>query len=340
MWHHLRGAVDRASAPPPDGASGGSVAGRAAGARRGPPAPGASHGTCRTDDVLAAQHAAARRAEAARVTGPLWRLAARALRTRRSVILCYHGVAPSNAAEDPHFLRVSPERFRAQLDLLQGAGLEFVTVAELAARAAGGPPPPGLVALSFDDGMDDNHRVVLPILRDRGLRATVYVATGLIGRPNPWLAPGSGARLMTAGELRDLHAAGFELGAHTVSHPDLSRLDREACRREMAESRQALERLTGAAVRTFAYPYCAYGEAALEAAASVGFEAAVTCHGRGSWAPLEMKRSMITGKDGPVSFALKLWEVYQPLFESPAGRLLRAATRSARRRLRARTERS
>jgi hypothetical protein len=45
--------------------------------------------------------------------------------------------------------------------------------------------------------MDDNHSVVLPLLRKHGLRATVCVTTGLIGRPNPWTAPESSARMMT-----------------------------------------------------------------------------------------------------------------------------------------------
>jgi hypothetical protein len=48
-----------------------------------------------------------------------------------------------------------------------------------------------------------------------------------------------------------------------------------------------------------------------------------------------MKRVMITGKDGPPSFALKLWELYGPLFHSAAGRAARAGTRGARRRVRA-----
>ena len=260
--------------------------------------------------------------------------AARALRARRSLILAYHGIAESSAEVDPEFLRVSPKAFRGQLDVLVGAGFEVVTVAELARRAAGGPPPPGLVALTFDDGMADNHSVLLPILRDYGLPATIYVATGLIGRANPWMKPGTG-RMMVEDELREVAAAGVELGAHTVTHPNLEELDYDACLREMIESRNVLAKLTGHPVRTFAYPFCKYGEAAVRAARGAGFEAAVTCQWRGSWAPFEMKRVMITGKDGPASFALKLAELYGPLLNSSAGRFTRWATRRARRRARA-----
>ena len=168
----------------------------------------------------------------------LGRRIARSIASRRSVVLCYHGVGPRNMRIDPGYLRVGPDVFHSQLELLTGAGFEFVTVSELAARAGDGAPPPGLAALTFDDGMDDNHSVLLPILRDRHVPATVYVATGLIGKPNPWMAPGSGARMMNESELRELAAAGVEIGAHSVTHPDLSRLDYAACLREITESRE------------------------------------------------------------------------------------------------------
>jgi peptidoglycan/xylan/chitin deacetylase (PgdA/CDA1 family) len=267
-----------------------------------------------------------------------WRPALRALAERRSLILCYHGVAPSRASEDPEFLRVDPARFRAEVEMLLEAGFEFMTVADLAARAAGAPPPPGLAALSFDDGMDDNHAVVMPLLAEYGIPATVYVTTGMIGQPNPWIS--ESARMMTREELLELHAAGFELGAHTVTHPDMSQLGREACAREIGESRALLEELTGTPVRTFAYPFCKYGPEALAAVEEAGFDAAVTCQGRGSWARYEMKRALITGKDGLPSFVLKAWDAYGPLFHSPPGRAVRAGTRTARRQVRALRERS
>jgi len=262
------------------------------------------------------------------------------VRHRRSLILLYHGVGRSNTRIDPGFLRVAPETFRWQLDLLVAAGFEFVTVAEFVERAGAHEPPPGLVALTFDDGMDDNHSVVLPMLRERGLRATVYVVTGLIGKPNPWMANDSRARMMTTDELRELVAAGFEIGAHTVTHRDLSKLTFDDCFREMTESRLALERMLDVAVRTFAYPSCHYSAPAVAAAEAAGFRAAVTCGGLGSWKPYELQRSLVSGKDGTVSFLLKLAGLHQPLFESVPGRAARVATRRLRTARRKRRERT
>jgi len=270
---------------------------------------------------------------------PAGKAFARALCRRRSVVFGYHGVGRPSADVDPHFLRVAPERLQSQIELLLDAGFRFCTVAELAELAGGGPPPPGRAVLSFDDGMEDNHSALLPILRRFGIPATIYVTTGLIGKPNPWMGNGANARMMTEDELVAVARAGLEIGAHTVTHPDLSQLDREACVREMARSRDELERLTGAPVRTFAYPFCRYGPAAIDAAGEVGFLAAVTGEGRGGWAPYEMKRAMITGKDGTAGFLLKAADLYQPLFDSAAGRAARVSTRALRRQARRLMER-
>jgi hypothetical protein len=109
---------------------------------------------------------------------------------------------------------------------------------------------------------------------------------------------------------------------------------------EMLESSRTLEKLLGSPVRTFAYPFCHSGPAAVAAAEEVGFFAAVTCHGGGGWNRYELRRSMISRKDGIGVFLLKLTDLYQPLFDSVPGRLLRSATRGARKRRRTRSERS
>jgi len=260
------------------------------------------------------------------------------LRARRSVVLCYHGVGPTSPRIDPGYLRVRPDAFRAQLELLLDAGFEFVTVADFATRSKAAERPAGLAALSFDDGMDDNHDVVLPILAELRLPATVYVVTGLVGKPNPWMAAESRSRMMNEEELREVAAAGVEIGAHTITHPDLSRLDYDACFDEVDGSRRELERLLGVSVRTFAYPYCRYGPAARAAVERAGFEAAVTCHGLGSWDRFELKRSLITGKDELPMFLLKLTDAYQPLFDSVPSRVVRWSTRGLRDRRRRRTQ--
>jgi peptidoglycan/xylan/chitin deacetylase (PgdA/CDA1 family) len=254
----------------------------------------------------------------------------RAIRATRSVILGYHGVGSTSPGDDPSSLRVPVSRFRSQLEFLLDAQFAFVTVTQLAERSDGAAPPAGFLALTFDDGMADNYSTVLPILQEYRVPATVYVTTGLIGKPNPFLSERSGQRMMTVDELKALAAAGIELGAHTVTHPDLSTFDYESCLREMLESSMALESLTGVRPRTFAYPFCRYGAEAKAAARDAGFDAAVTCTGRGSWDRFELRRSLIGGADGNLAFVLKLADVHQSLRTLPLARAVSAARRAPR----------
>jgi peptidoglycan/xylan/chitin deacetylase (PgdA/CDA1 family) len=255
----------------------------------------------------------------------------RRLAKSRSVVLAYHGVGLSSPNEDPEALRVAPQQFRLQLELLAEAGFAFISVADLVHRGGGGAPPPGLAAVSFDDGMEDNLSVALPLLAAVGAPPTIYVATGLIGRPNPWLRESLGARMMTADELREAVRAGADLGSHSVSHRDLSTLGFAECLQEMNESKATLESLTGADIATFAYPFCRYGPNAQAAAKAAGFRAALTCSGRGSWDPFELNRAMIGGRDDLLRFVLKVAGLFEPLRRSAVGRVGRIAVRSLRR---------
>jgi peptidoglycan/xylan/chitin deacetylase (PgdA/CDA1 family) len=263
----------------------------------------------------------------------------RRLRRSRSVILGYHGVTRSPPWLDLSRLQVSPARFRTHVELLLEAGFQFVTVAELAHLAAGGTPPPGYAALSFDDGMRNNYTVALPILQEHGIRATVYVSIDLIGGTSPWIDPRSDQRMLDAQELRTLAAAGWELGGHTVSHPDLSRLDYDACRHEIEAGRTALEQIAGVRVETFAYPFGRYGPAALQAVRDSGLIAAVTT-GSGSWDPYELTRAMIGAADPMPVVLLKLSDSYEPLLRFPPLASLRSASKRLRGRLQEQRQRT
>jgi peptidoglycan/xylan/chitin deacetylase (PgdA/CDA1 family) len=60
--------------------------------------------------------------------------------------------------------------------------------------------------------------------------------------------------MMSRDQVRSLHAAGMEIGAHTQSHPILARISDDAARSEIFESKRDLEVLTQGEVRYFAYP--------------------------------------------------------------------------------------
>jgi peptidoglycan/xylan/chitin deacetylase (PgdA/CDA1 family) len=247
---------------------------------------------------------------------------------RRSVILGYHGIGSAPLKDDLSMLVVAPSRFEGHIELLGEAGFRFCTVADLAARAGGAEPPPGWAAISFDDGMRNNHSIALPILRAHGIPATVYVTIGFIDGMSPWVSGGEGAMLNRA-EISELADAGWELGAHTMTHPDLAALSYERCRQEIAESIARLEEISARPVKTLAYPSGRYGQAAIDAARDCGLSAAVTT-GSGSWAPFELTRAMIGSRDPMAVVMLKLDDRYEPLLEKPPLPQIRSGSKRMR----------
>jgi peptidoglycan/xylan/chitin deacetylase (PgdA/CDA1 family) len=114
------------------------------------------------------------------------------------------------------------------------------------------------VALTFDDGLASVHRHAWPVLARHGYAATVFLVTGRAGGDSGW--PGQPARvrrrpLLGWGEAREMAAAGIEMGSHTVSHPDLTRLSPDEAGAELVASRMAIEDRLGVAVQALAYPY-------------------------------------------------------------------------------------
>jgi peptidoglycan/xylan/chitin deacetylase (PgdA/CDA1 family) len=86
--------------------------------------------------------------------------------------------------------------------------------------------------------------------------------------------------MMTSEQVRALHAAGMELGAHTVNHPILAEIPLARARHEMEASRVRLQQITGAPVRLFAYPNGSprrdYHGEHVALARELGFDAAVS----------------------------------------------------------------
>jgi peptidoglycan/xylan/chitin deacetylase (PgdA/CDA1 family) len=103
----------------------------------------------------------------------------------RLIVLRHHRVY-DDAARPLDRLGISASVFRNQLEMLERAGLRPVTVAEGLAHLDAGAPGTRM-ALSFDDGYADNHARALPLLRERGARATFYLTAGLMERRvAPW----------------------------------------------------------------------------------------------------------------------------------------------------------
>lgn len=215
--------------------------------------------------------------------------------------LVYHGIADGSDADDPARLLTSPRHLESHLRFLQRRGYRFLTGEELLDE---GVAKPRTAVVTFDDGFQNWLTGALPVLKRLGVRATFYICPGRLGGPHHELAGPEGALLDEEG-ARDLVAAGMELGSHSLTHPDLRKLDDEALTRELDESKAAVERLTGRPCRTLAYPYGLYDDRVVRAVAASGYELAFAWL-PGPWRPLEAPRLPAPPRHGAFRLAFKL----------------------------------
>jgi peptidoglycan/xylan/chitin deacetylase (PgdA/CDA1 family) len=225
---------------------------------------------------------------------------------QRPVVLVYHGVGFASDSDDPRRLVTSPEHLIDHVHLLLGRGYRFLQAGELPQDG----PAEGTATLTFDDGWRNGLTVALPVLRSLGVRATFFVCPGLFGQQHPDV-PGEVGELIRAEEARALHDAGMELGSHTLTHPDLRALDDAELERELVESKQALEELTGEPCRALAYPYGLYDERVVRAAGAAGYELAFGWL-PGPWRTLEAPRLPAPPRHGAHRLALKLLGIRRP----------------------------
>jgi peptidoglycan/xylan/chitin deacetylase (PgdA/CDA1 family) len=207
----------------------------------------------------------------------------RTVPARRAVVLAYHSVAP-----EPTRASTARSVFRSHLGWI-AEHCEVVPFDGLgcsATRDGGGSRP--TVAITFDDGYEDNHREALPLLTTFGLPATFFITTGLVDRDEralerlarAWGSQEPLLRSISIEQIREMDSAGMAFGAHTRTHPNLRTLDERALVDEIAGSRDRLEEILQRRVTAFAYPF---GDArfhisatAVAVAATSGFTTAGT----------------------------------------------------------------
>jgi peptidoglycan/xylan/chitin deacetylase (PgdA/CDA1 family) len=251
-------------------------------------------------------------------------------RSNDATFLAYHSVAP----QGPTYLTVSAELFEAQLTAIADRGLRCGDLETLEAIAAGRTVAPS-VFLTFDDGFLNNYETVLPLLRERGMKAFVFVLPPLVDDAAPLAWPEVAAdadrypeimRSVDWAMLEEMKEVAFEVGSHTLTHPHLPGLDDEALRHELWESRsRVMDRL--GSCDTLAYPFGEWSPRVAAAAAECGYRFAFslpTTHGQREAGARSIPRVNVDYRDSGRRFGAKL---------SPLGRraYLAEALKAARR---------
>jgi peptidoglycan/xylan/chitin deacetylase (PgdA/CDA1 family) len=220
-------------------------------------------------------------------------------------ILFYHRVS-----DDRDELAVRPRDFRRQMDYLATESYRVVDVVEAARLLDAGDPCRHTVGLSFDDGFLDVAEEALPILAERGFRASVFVAPGVI---DGWATFGwyrSQPPLLGWDEIVDLdREATLRFEAHSLTHPNLLSLRGAAAWEEINGSKLALEARLERPVFAFSFPSGLFGARERGLVAAAGFHVAVSCEpgfNSSGTDRLALRRRQIDRRDGLLDFRAKV----------------------------------
>ncbi len=195
-------------------------------------------------------------------------LAASPSATFRVPVLMYHYVEFVRDKRDTirQSLDIIPPVFDSQIATLKNAGYTFMTASDLADVLDGMKPlPEKPVLITFDDGHRDFYTDAFQILQKYNVKATEFVITGFLG----------GSDFMTPEQVTTIAKSGLvEVGDHTVHHIWMKNQPLAKDEYEVNQSKQTLEQLTGQKIDTFAYPYGAFDNQAIQVLKSDGFRVA------------------------------------------------------------------
>ena len=186
-------------------------------------------------------------------------------------ILTYHRLlaeAPTKAV-DPQRISVNLAQFRRQLGWLKRLGFRTLRLQDYVRNWRAGSRT---FAITFDDGYEEVLTLGLPVLKEFGFTATVFVVANQLGGTNRW--DDGKSRLLSTDQLRELDRSGITIGSHTLGHVHLTQVDLETARRETRDSKARLEDVLGHPVTLWAYPYGESNDQAERMAREAGYEAA------------------------------------------------------------------
>ncbi len=194
--------------------------------------------------------------------------------------LVYHNITDSFIPGEWQQMTTPRGLFEKQMRYLAENGYKTISVNEackILVREA--EIPARNVCITFDDGYLDNYRNAFPILEKYGLKATVFLTAGFVGRKK-----NASAEYLSWQDIGEMRKSGvFEFGCHSLSHRNLAGLGSEDLKEEIGTAKKIMKDKTGERIDTFAYPFgwqSSFDGKVIDAVRGEGFSCAFTAiHG-------------------------------------------------------------
>lgn len=231
-------------------------------------------------------------------------------------ILMYHMVSKHKKNTKFNGLRIDPIEFEKQIKYLYENDWTFFTIGELIEKKDNLPQKS--IAITFDDGYEDNFTNAFPILKKYNAKATIYLVIDRHDRE--WSSKRK--KKNNDGELKDesklsdnqikklIESGLIEIGSHTMTHDNLPTLKEEQKLNEIRESKKNIEESFNIECKSFCYPFGLYDNLDIQLVKNSGYTNATTTQkgidNINDDNIYELKRITISGKDNMSAFKIKL----------------------------------
>lgn len=179
-------------------------------------------------------------------------------------ILMYHSIAYQKGND----LRIPKDKFYLEMKFLKESGYTFLSLDELYSIFSGtAKSPKKPLVITLDDGYEDNYINAYPILKEMGIKATIFDITDYIDKNNSYI---------NSIQIKEMMKNGIAVESHTYNHDDLSRLSYNAQYQTLEKSRKELGNIEGKTINYIAYPSGKYNKYTEKAVKNAGYIMAVT----------------------------------------------------------------
>jgi peptidoglycan/xylan/chitin deacetylase (PgdA/CDA1 family) len=226
-----------------------------------------------------------------------------------------HSIPPTGVILYYHAIRADQrKRFARQMDTLLAMARPF-SAASFGESLLGGRH----AAVTFDDGFRSVVENAVPELEQRNIPFAMFVPSGSLGARPSWVKhsshPSWSEEVLTASELRSLSSMPLAtIGSHSITHPNMLRLDQGSADYELRQSRDDLERVLGKPIELFSFPHGAFNNVLLDQARRAGYRRVFTIEPKS----VEMKanafavgRVSVEPDDWLLEFRLKIAGAYR-----------------------------
>jgi peptidoglycan/xylan/chitin deacetylase (PgdA/CDA1 family) len=199
-------------------------------------------------------------------------------------VLMYHALVDIRTAQ-LNRVHITVDLFKQQIEWLAANNYHAITIDEMLAGFTAKENTGKHCVITFDDGYHSLYRYAMPLLRQYGFKATLYLATGAVGQHdfkslqslNQQTLPADDKPL-TWDEIKEMNKNGWSIESHSVSHADNSQLNAQQLSYEITESKNIIEQQLQQPVLHYAFPFGKYNAASLKMIQEADYKTAATVH--------------------------------------------------------------